>query len=120
MSAHTEILAVATRAVRAGGTVAVQGAHDVKYLSWKGPRDAFVGRAMDVQEAIVDVIRSSFPEHAILAEEGPEDEAMPVDADPLWIVDPICGSTSYLMHDPHYAVGVAYREAGFWHVGVVF
>ena len=45
---------------------------------------------------------------------------MPVDTDPLWIVDPICGSTNYLMHDPHFAVGVAYREAGFWQVGVVY
>jgi myo-inositol-1(or 4)-monophosphatase len=115
-----DILAVARAAARAGGKVAVEGAADVKYLSWKGPRDVFVGRSLDVQAAIVQVIRDSFPEHAILTEEGPEDEEMPVDADPLWIVDPICGSANYLMHDPHYGVGVAYREAGFWQVGVVY
>jgi myo-inositol-1(or 4)-monophosphatase len=120
MPALDAILAVARRAALAGGKVAVEGADDVKYLSWKGPRDTFVGRSLDVQEAIVGTIRDSFPEHAILTEEGPEDEAMPVDADPLWIVDPICGSTSYLMHDPHYAVGVGYREAGSWQVGAVY
>jgi myo-inositol-1(or 4)-monophosphatase len=115
-----DILAVARAAARAGGKVALEGAADVKYLSWKGPRDVFVGRSLDVQAAIVQIIRDSFPEHAILTEEGPEDEEMPVDADPLWIVDPICGSANYLMHDPHYGVGVAYREAGFWQVGVVY
>ena len=120
MAELAEILAVATEAALAGGKVAVEGAGDVKYLSWKGPRDVFVGRSLDVQDAIVNAIHANFPEHAILTEEGPEDEAMPVDADPLWIVDPICGSANYLMHDPHYAIGVAYREAGFWQVGAVF
>ncbi len=120
MAGLPEILAVAREAALAGGRVAVAGAGDVKYLSWKGPRDTFVGRSLDVQEAIVSTIRGSFPTHAILTEEGPDDEAMPVDADPLWIVDPICGSTSYLMHDPHYAVGVAYRESGAWQVGAVY
>ncbi len=100
--------------------MAVEGAADVRYLSWKGPRDALVGRALDVQDAVVQIIKATFPEHAILKEEGPDDEEMPVDADPLWIVDPICGSTNYLMHDPHYAVGVAYREGGYWQVGVVY
>jgi len=114
-----EILAVATEAALAGGKVAVEGSADVKYLSWQGPRDVFVGRALDVQAAIVSTIRENFPEHAILAEEGPDDEPMPVDADPLWIVDPICGIANYLMHDPHYGVGVAYRESGFWQVGAV-
>jgi myo-inositol-1(or 4)-monophosphatase len=118
--ALAEILAVARQAARAGGTVALEGAADVKYLSWKGPRDVFVGRSLDVQEAIVQTIHDSFPEHAILTEEGPADEEMPIDADPLWIVDPICGSANYLMHDSHYGVGVGYREAGFWQVGVVY
>lgn len=120
MTDLADILAVAGEAARAGGRVAVEGAADVKYLSWKGPRDAVVGRAFDAQDAVIQVIRASFPEYAILKEEGPDDEEMPVDADPLWIVDPICGSTNYLMHDPHYAVGVAYREAGYWQVGAVY
>jgi myo-inositol-1(or 4)-monophosphatase len=115
-----EVLAVARKAALAGGRAAVAGAADVKYLSWKGPRDAVVGRALEVQDAVVNTIRDHFPAQAILKEEGPDDEEMPVDADPVWIVDPICGSTNYLQHDPHYAVGVGYRESGFWQVGVVY
>jgi myo-inositol-1(or 4)-monophosphatase len=115
-----DVLEVAKSAARAGGRVALEGAADVGYLSWKGPRDVLVGRSLDVQHAVASVIRADFPEHAILAEEGPDDEEMPIDADPLWIIDPICGSTNYLMHDPHFAVGVGYRAAGFWQVGVVY
>lgn len=114
------VLAVAREAALAGGRVAVEGAADVRFLKWKGPRDAVVGRALDVQDAVVGIIRGHHRSAAILAEEGPDDEELPVDADPLWIVDPICGSTNYLLHDPHYAVAVGYREAGFWQVGVVY
>ena len=114
------VLEVASAAALAGGQAALEGAADVQYLRWKGPRDTVVGRALEVQSVITDVIHQAFPVHAVLGEEGPEDEELPVDADPLWIVDPICGSTNYLMHDPHYAVGVAYHEAGFWQVGAVY
>jgi myo-inositol-1(or 4)-monophosphatase len=120
MTDLADVLEVARSAARAGGRAAVEGASDVGYLSLKGPRDVLVGRSLDVQQAVASVIRETFPEHAILAEEGPDDEEMPIDADPLWIIDPICGSTNYLMHDPHFAVGVGYRAAGFWQVGVVY
>jgi myo-inositol-1(or 4)-monophosphatase len=114
------VLAVARDAALAGGEAAVTGSSDLRYLSWKAPNDPLIGRALDVQEAIIDIIHGEFSDHAILAEEGPDDEVMPVDADPLWIVDPICGSTNYLQHDPHYAIAIAYREAGFYQVGVVY
>jgi myo-inositol-1(or 4)-monophosphatase len=114
------ILAVAREAALAGGAASIAGAADPEYLKWKGQRDAVVGRSLHIQQAIVDRIRDTFPGHAILTEEGPDDEPMPVDADPLWIVDPTCGSTNYLQHDPHYGVCVGYREAGFWQVGVVY
>jgi myo-inositol-1(or 4)-monophosphatase len=114
------VLSVADAAARAGGDVALARAHDVGYLQWKAPRDVFIEAALDVQKAVVETIRHSYPEHAILAEEGPDDEVLPLEADPLWIVDPICGSMNYLQHDPHYAVCVGYREADFWQVGVVY
>jgi myo-inositol-1(or 4)-monophosphatase len=120
MSNLDHVLEVAKVAALAGGRAAREGAGDVKYLSWKGPRDAFVGRSLDVQTVIVDVIHAAFPEQAILKEEGPDDEILPLDEDPLWIVDPICGSSNYLLHDPHYAVAVGYREAGFWQIGAVY
>ena len=64
--------------------------------------------------------RERFADHAILAEEGPEDEEMPVGADPLWIVDPICGSLNYMQRDPNYAVSVGFLVDGGWQVGVVY
>lgn len=115
------VLETAVRAARAGGELARATIDDPSaHFTWKRSRDPVVAQALPVQDAIIAAIRSEFPDAAILAEEGPEDEEMPVGADPLWIVDPICGSLNYMHHDPEYAVGIGYLQDGAWKVGVVY
>jgi myo-inositol-1(or 4)-monophosphatase len=115
------VLEVAVRAARAGGELARDSIDDPgAHFTWKRSRDPVVAQALPVQAAILETIRAAFPDAAILAEEGPDDEPMPVGADPLWIVDPICGSLNYMHRDPAYAVGVGYLQDGAWKVGVVY
>jgi fructose-1,6-bisphosphatase/inositol monophosphatase family enzyme len=78
------VLEVATRAARAGGAIA-RAKMDApgQHFAWKRSRDPFVAQSLEVQNAVLATIRESYPDHAILAEEGPEDEEMPVGADPL-------------------------------------
>lgn len=113
-------LLVAVRAAREGGRVALEHLHDPLYVKVKGHRDLMVGAALRVQEAIVNVLREATPDDAILAEEGPEDEVLPINADRLWIVDPIDGSINYLNGVPHFAISVGFRESGSLRLGVVF
>lgn len=56
------------------------------------------------ERAILDVISNSFPEHAILAEEG---EAAAGSADYLWIVDPLDGTVNFYYGLPYYCVSIA-------------
>jgi myo-inositol-1(or 4)-monophosphatase len=121
MDEMDRVLQVAQQAARAGGAIARAkiDAPD-QHFSWKRSRDVFVAQSIAVQDAVISTIRQSFPDHAILAEEGPEDEEMPVGADPLWIVDPICGSLNYMHRDPGYAVSVGFLADGAWQVGVVY
>src|SRR3972149_784979 len=60
------------------------------------------------------------PDSGILAEEGPDDAPVPVDAEHLWIVDPICGSMNFVQGIPYFAVSIALRTAGNIRVGVVY
>jgi myo-inositol-1(or 4)-monophosphatase len=121
MDEMDRVLQVAQQAARAGGAIARAkiDAPD-QHFSWKRSRDVFVAQSIAVQDAVIATIRQSYPDHAILAEEGPEDEEMPVGADPLWIVDPICGSLNYMHRDPGYTVSVGFLADGAWQVGVVY
>ena len=116
----TAALDLAIRAAHAGGRLAATRVGDPGYLSWKGRRDVVVGAAIDVQNAVLAEIRAACPGDAILAEEGPDDEPLDVNASRLWIVDPICGSLNFAQGVPFFAVSVALRVEGQLRVGVVY
>ena len=111
---------VAIRAAREGGKVAKARLGDPGYLKWKGHRDVTSEASLQVQEAIVSTLLAEFPDCGILAEEGPEDAPMPVDAEHLWIVDPICGSLNFVQGIPHFGISIALRSEGSIRVGVVY
>src|SRR5437879_95742 len=106
MDEMDRVLEVAVQAARICGAIAREKIDAPnQHFSWKRSRDPFVAQSLEVQDAIVARIREAFPDHAILAEEGSEDEEMPVGADPLWIVDPICGSLHSMQRHPRYPGG---------------
>jgi myo-inositol-1(or 4)-monophosphatase len=113
-------LEVAIRAAREGGRVALEYLGNPLHIRLKGRRDLTLGSIERVQDAVLDVLRREVPDEAVLAEEGPDDEPLPIDAVRLWIVDPICCSTNYYQRLPMYAVCVGFREGSSFRVGVVY
>src|SRR5437588_3170348 len=114
-----QALEVAMRAARTGGLVARARLGKPDYQRWKGHRDVVSGATLEVQNAILNVLKTETPDFGVLAEEGPEDEPVPLDAGYLWIVDPICGSLNYVQGIPYFAVSIALRTAGAIRVGAV-
>jgi myo-inositol-1(or 4)-monophosphatase len=115
-----QALEVAIRAARAGGAIAKARLGEPGYLKWKGHRDVVSEAALRVQDAIASTILAAFPGTGILAEEGPEDDPLPLDAEHLWIIDPICGSLNFAQGIPYFGVSVALRSEGNIRVGVVY
>ena len=111
---------VAVRAAREGGKVAKARLGDPGYLKWKGHRDVVSQASLQVQETIVSTILGEFPDAAILAEEGPDDAPLPLDAEHLWIVDPICGSLNFVQGIPYFGISIALRSEGNLRLGVVY
>src|SRR5438128_2327976 len=115
-----QALEVAVRAARTGGLVALARLGNADYMRWKGHRDVVSGAAIEVQDAILNVLQRETPDFGVLAEEGPEDEAVPLEAEYLWIVDPICGSLNYVQGIPYFGVSIALRAHGAIRVGAVY
>ncbi len=112
------VLETAVRAAKEGGRLALARLGDPSYLKWKGHRDLVAGSALEVERLIVDQIHREFPDHSVLAEESTEQADL--DADPLWIVDPIDGSVNFSQGIPFFSVAVGYRQEGVFRVGVVY
>ena len=74
------------------------------------------------QRAVISVIEEHHPGHLILAEESDEsvqDQLARWDGRPLWIVDPLDGTTNFLHNHPHYCASIAVAVDGRPVVGAV-
>ncbi len=109
---------IGVRAARRAGEIMVRHLNRLESLEVieKG-RNEFVS-AVDrlAEEAVIEVIRDHYPEHAILGEES----GASGDHEYQWIIDPLDGTTNYLHGFPVYAVSIAVAQAGTLKHGVVY
>lgn len=69
------------------------------------------------EKAIIEILRSRYPDHSILGEEhGLQDN----DSEFLWIIDPIDGTTNYIHGFPVYCVSIALKIKDRLEVGVIY
>ena len=72
-----------------------------------------------VEDAIIQRIRASYPEHQILGEEsGAGGQTSNLNA--LWIIDPIDGTTNFIHGIAQFAVSIAFCDAQGPLIGVVY
>ncbi|HEY7904052.1 MAG TPA: inositol monophosphatase family protein [Casimicrobiaceae bacterium] len=107
------MLTTAVKAARRAATVINRGARDLDLLtvSVKGPKDFVSEIDKAAEAAIVDTLLKTYPDHAILAEEGTAKGAN-ADAEYVWIIDPLDGTTNFLHGLPQYCVSIALAHRG--------
>lgn len=123
---------VALSAARTGAAVLKRHAGRVGVGDWEGKRRSdyvtFVDR--EAERAILNVIREAFPGHDVMAEEGTPGTALADVArrpgevlaeatHPIWVIDPLDGTTNFLHGYPAYAVSVAVVVEGEPHAAAV-
>jgi myo-inositol-1(or 4)-monophosphatase len=103
-------------AIEAGGILVSEFDHPAK-ISYKGEVDLVTQADRRSEEAIVGRLRSYFPKHAILAEEGGGQEG---DGRHRWVVDPLDGTTNFAHGYPCFAVSIGFEEDGELVAGVIY
>jgi myo-inositol-1(or 4)-monophosphatase len=114
----TNIMDVARAAARAAGGLLLRRLPRQRVVSYKGLRDIVTDADVAAQGAIVARLRAAFPAHLILAEEGQQDIDLN-GAAPVWVVDPLDGTTNYARRFPVFSVSLALAERGAPVLGVV-
>lgn len=112
------MLNIAVRAARSAGDIITRSAPNAGQLQIK--RKSANDFATDVdrfaEQEIIKIIKTAYPDHAILAEESGEHKGN----DYVWIIDPLDGTTNYLHGFPVYAVSIALQIKGKLELGVVY
>jgi myo-inositol-1(or 4)-monophosphatase len=107
------MLTTAVKAARRAGSVINRGARDLDLLTvtTKGPKDFVSEVDRAAEAAIVETLHATYPNHAILAEEGTAKGANAA-AEHVWIIDPLDGTTNFLHGFPQYCVSIALQHKG--------
>ena len=87
-------------------------------VSEKGRSDLVTEADFEAQEAIYQVLSSSFPEHGYLGEEGLEKEGQ--DPDYRWVIDPLDGTGNYVHGFPYFCVSIGLEYQGRVVVSVIY
>lgn len=112
-------LQLAYKAARLGGEILSTYFHKGVEIRSKSPEETYnLVSDADVksEQAISSCIRKTFPNHEIL---GEEEESGSVDAEHLWVIDPLDGTNNFVHRIPHFAVSIAYYHRGVAKCGVV-
>ena len=115
-------LEVARQAAQAGGAILAGYFRQGVEMRTKQECDFVSDADVESERAIIDVIRSHFRGHVILGEEGQAGAAETLDtnAESLWVIDPLDGTTNFAHNIPHFAVSIGFYQRGQPVCGVIY
>lgn len=101
---HEQLLEVAHAAAKASTQIIMAAVDKPRQISFKGTADLVTETDKNCEEAIIKVIRETFPHHGLLGEEG--GVSGDVESDFLWCVDPLDGTTNFAHGYPSFATSI--------------
>lgn len=129
----SDLLETAGRAALAAGEILRRMYATPLKISHKGRIDLVTEADVAAEQEILRFLQRAHPEIAILAEEsaaayrpaGPAADPSLPDAGPdlngpLWVIDPLDGTTNFAHAFPWFAVSIGYMEAGRCKAGVIY
>lgn len=90
---------------------------DLDIRTKHGEADIVTRADRESEQAITDAIRRHYPSHGILAEESGDNSG---NAEWVWVIDPLDGTTNYAAGLPLFAVSIGIRYRGETVCGVVY
>jgi myo-inositol-1(or 4)-monophosphatase len=112
-------LNIAVRAARRAGSIINRAALEGGPLEVRSKRAHDYVTQVDraAEEAIIEIVRKAYPDHAFLAEESGTTGGA---ADYRWIIDPVDGTTNFIHGFPQYCVSIAVEHRGALALAVVY
>jgi myo-inositol-1(or 4)-monophosphatase len=110
-------LEVAVEAALEGGAILLAEFDHPAKISYKGEVDIVTQADRRSEQAVVTRLRTRFPTHAIVAEEGGGYET---DSPYRWHVDPLDGTTNFAHGYPCFAVSIGLEQDGELIAGAIY
>ncbi|WP_394781697.1 inositol monophosphatase family protein [Undibacterium sp.] len=116
------MLNTAIKAARRGATIINRASFDLDRVkvSEKQFNDFVTEVDQAAEAAIIEVLTTAYPDHAILAEESGASANLHDDNENVWVIDPLDGTTNFIHGFPQYCVSIALQQRGIITQAVVY
>ena len=103
---------IALRAARKAGNLIVRASDDLTRLRFeaKGKADFVTEVDLAAERELLYNLQNTYPDHAFICEES--GRTGPDDAEYVWVIDPLDGTSNFMRGIPHYAISMACIKAG--------
>jgi len=110
---------IAVRAARAAGNIITRNMDRIDRLTIASKRsNDFVSEVdRQAETTIIHTLKQAYPDHGIYAEESGRQNG---EAEYLWIIDPLDGTTNYLHGFPQFAVSIGLKHRKRLEAGVIY
>ena len=108
------MLNTAIKAARRAAAIINRASFDIDRVKFteKMPNDFVTEVDQAAEQAIIDILTTAYPTHAILAEESGASANLNYDNENVWIIDPLDGTTNFMHGFPQYCVSIALQQRG--------
>ncbi len=108
------MLNTAVKAARRGAAVINRASFDIDRIkvTQKQQNDFVTEVDQAAEQAIIEVLKNAYPDHAILAEESGASANLHDENENVWIIDPLDGTTNFIHGFPQYCVSIALQQRG--------
>jgi len=112
-------LHIAINAARGAGDIIMRHAEQLDRIkiSEKGKHDYFTEVDVKAEQFILQTLLKAYPDHGFIAEESGIQNP---DAECVWLIDPLDGTSNYIHGFPTYAVSIAMLFKGKLEHGVIY
>ncbi len=116
------MLNTAIKAARRGATIINRASFELDRIETiqKQHNDFVTEVDKAAEAAIIEVLLTAYPTHAVLAEESGASTNLTPTSEYIWIIDPLDGTTNFLHGFPQYCVSIALQHNGAMTQGVIF
>jgi myo-inositol-1(or 4)-monophosphatase len=114
-----DILKVAVVAAKQAGAILLERYEKPHHIQHKGSIDIVTEADLASEELILDVLHHNLPGIKILSEES-FSSYNNIPNEPVWIIDPLDGTTNFAHNFPWFSVSIAFHDKSKSQVGVIY
>jgi len=114
-----DILKISIVAAKQAGTILLDRYEKPHHIQHKGSIDIVTEADLASEEFILDALHHNLPGTKILSEESFSSYSNIPD-EPVWIIDPLDGTTNFAHNFPWFSVSIAFHDKGKSQAGVIY